>query len=114
MIASDDDVIMALSQELSAADKAGAGAGATGEGALDRRSRFMTGLPKKNVQRTMRCYQHLFYCESEAFVHNPDQAAEPPAQEGRALVILGSLHYIVSKKNLDEETGSDAPAPLPE
>ncbi len=47
MIASDDDVMMALSQELSAADKAGAGAGATGEGALDRRSRFMTGLPKK-------------------------------------------------------------------
>ena len=46
----------------------------------------------------MRCYQHLFYCESEAFVHNPDQAAEPPAQEGCALVILGSLHCNVSKK----------------
>ena len=43
MMASVDDVMMALSQELSSADKAGVFA--TGEGALDKTSRFMTGLP---------------------------------------------------------------------
>ncbi|MEP1598487.1 MAG: hypothetical protein ABJM18_09035, partial [Hyphomonas sp.] len=42
---SEEDAMMALSQELSAAERAGTAE--TGEGALDRRSRFMRGSRKE-------------------------------------------------------------------